>query len=49
MYETGANDVLRLHHMDQEGKEMLIPFIEGIIIKVDLELSQIIVDWDIDY
>lgn len=49
LYETGANDVLRIHHMDQEGKETLIPFIEGIIIKVDLKISRITVDWDIDY
>ena len=49
LFETGANDVLRIQRMDQEGKETLIPFIEKIIIKVDLKLSRIIVDWGIDY
>jgi len=49
LFETGANDVLRIQRMDQEGKERLIPFIEQIIMKVDLKLSRIIVDWGIDY
>lgn len=49
LFETGANDVLRVQPMDQKGKEILIPFIEKIIIKVDLKLSRIIVDWGIDY
>jgi len=49
LFETGANDVLRIQRMDQEGKETLIPFIEKIIIKVDLKLSRIMVDWGIDY
>lgn len=49
LFETGANDVLRVQCMDQEEKERLIPFIEHIIVKVDLKLSRIIVDWGIDY
>ncbi len=49
LFETGANDVLRIQRMDQEGKERLIPFTEQIIIKVDLKLSRIMVDWGIDY
>ena len=49
LFETGANDVLRVQCMDQEGKERLIPFIGHIIVKVDLKLSRIIVDWGIDY
>lgn len=49
LLETGSNDVLRVQHMDQEGKETLIPFIEQIIIKVDLKLSRIVVDWGVDY
>ncbi|AEJ00443.1 Ribosome maturation factor rimM [Nitrosomonas sp. Is79A3] len=49
LFETGANDVLRVQCMDQEGKERLIPFIEHIIVKVDLKLSRITVDWGIDY
>ena len=48
-FETGANDVLRIQYIGKEKKEILIPFIEQAIIKVDLKLSQIIVDWEIDY
>ncbi len=49
LIETGANDVLRVQHINQEGKETLIPFIEQFIIKVDLKLSRIVVDWGINY
>jgi len=49
LFETGANDVLRTQYMGKERKEILIPFIEQVVIKVDLKLSRIIVDWDIDY
>ncbi len=45
--ETGANDVLRV--TGKRKKEILIPFIQQVIIKVDVEQSQIIVDWGIDY
>jgi 16S rRNA processing protein RimM len=47
LFETGANDVLRIHSLDK--KEILIPFIEQTIIKVDLKLSRIVVDWNKDY
>jgi len=47
LLETGANDVLRVHN--KEKKEILIPFIEQAIIKVNLESSQIVVDWDLNY
>lgn len=47
LFETGANDVLRIHSIDK--KEILIPFIEQTIIKVDLKLSRIVVDWNKDY
>lgn len=49
LLETGANDVLRIQHAGKEEKEILIPFIEQVIIKVDLKLSRIIVDWGTDY
>lgn len=49
LLETGANDVLRVQHINKERKEILIPFIEQVIIKVDLKLSRIIVDWSMDY
>ncbi len=48
LLETGANDVLRIHSISNK-KEILIPFIEPVIIKVDLKRSRIIVDWGIDY
>lgn len=47
LFETGANDVLRIQ--DGNKKEILIPFIEQFIIKVDLKLARITVDWGIDY
>ena len=49
LFETGANDVLRIQYIGKEKKEILIPFIEQAVIKVDLKLSRIIVDWGIDY
>ena len=47
LLETGANDVLRV--LNEEQKEILIPFIEQAIIKVNLDNSQIVVDWDLNY
>ncbi len=49
IFETGANDVLRITGTDKEKKEILIPCIAQYIVKVDLEHAQIIVDWDRDY
>lgn len=49
LFETGANDVLRIQSIGKEKKEILIPFIAQAVIKVDLKLSRIIVDWGIDY
>ncbi len=49
LLETGANDVLRIQCIGKKKKEILIPFIEQVIIKVDLKLSRIIVDWGVDY
>jgi len=44
--QTGANDVLVV---GGEKKETLIPFIAGVIRKVDLAASVIEVDWGEDY
>lgn len=49
LLETGANDVLCIQHTSKDKREILIPFIEQFIIKVDLKLSRITVDWGIDY
>ncbi len=39
--ETGSNDV---YVVDREGKEILIPAIEGVICEVDLERGRMVVD-----
>ncbi|MBS0424071.1 MAG: ribosome maturation factor RimM [Proteobacteria bacterium] len=49
LFETGANDVLRIKHANKDKEEILIPFVEQFIIKVDLKISRITVDWGIDY
>ncbi len=48
-FETGANDVLRVQHSDENKKEILIPFIQQVVIKVDLKEARITVDWGLDY
>ena len=48
LFGTGANDVVRIQDINSK-EEILVPFIEQVIIKVDLKLSRVIVDWDIDY
>lgn len=48
LFETGANDVLRIQDVNSK-EEILVPFIEQVIIKVDLKFSRVIVDWGIDY
>jgi 16S rRNA processing protein RimM len=53
LIETGANDVLQVQG-PQEGEgesegERLIPFINQVIVKVDLTASRITADWDLDY
>jgi len=43
--ETGANDVLVL-----EGeKELLVPFVDNVILNVDLAGGRLSVDWELDY
>jgi 16S rRNA processing protein RimM len=57
LLETGANDVLQVQGLKKgegegEGKsegERLIPFIDQVIVKVDLTASRITADWDLDY
>lgn len=45
MMETGANQVLVL-----EGeREVLIPFVENVILSVDLAGKRIVADWELDY
>ena len=45
VFATGANDVLVV----RGERERLIPFIEAVIVKVDLEGSILTLDWGADY
>jgi 16S rRNA processing protein RimM len=45
LIETGANDVLVVHN----GRERLIPYIDSVVLEVDLEGRVIRVDWDEDF
>lgn len=47
IFATGSNDVLVVE--DENGKERYLPYIEGVIIKVDLQKKQLSVDWDADF
>lgn len=49
LMETGANDVLVVQEVGDAPKEHLIPFIDGVIVNVDLDAKVLRVDWDIDY
>ncbi len=53
LMETGANDVLVVQETTadkQAGiKEHLIPFIDGVIVSVDLDARVLCVDWNLDY
>lgn len=52
LMETGANDVLVVQALPEgstSGKKHLIPFIDGVIVSVDLDTKVLWVDWDIDY
>lgn len=45
LFETGANDVMVV----QGGRQRLIPFVDGVIDRVDLGAGVIRVDWDEDF
>jgi len=47
LLETGANDVLQVQNPGET--ERLIPFIDQVIITVDLVADRITVDWGLDY
>lgn len=50
LLETGANDVLRVKgSAAKDQKERLIPFIDHVVIQVDLRNKKILVDWGLDY
>lgn len=45
LLETGANAVLVV----VDEKETLLPFVEGVILEVDLPGGRIVADWEADY
>ena len=47
--ETGANDVFVVQDDQYSGKELLIPWVESVVLDVDLGNSLITVDWQADY
>lgn len=49
LLETGANDVLVVKEIGTAGKEHLIPYIDGVIVGVDLDAKVLRVDWDVNY
>lgn len=50
VFETGANDVLVVNTDKEQGNiERLIPFIDQVVIEVNLEAGTMLVDWDADF
>ncbi len=46
LLDTAANDVLVI---EKDGREILVPFIEAVVISVDLVARRLVADWDPDY
>ncbi len=50
VFETGANDVLVVKTGKENGNiERLIPFIDQVVIAVDVVAKTMLVDWDADF
>jgi len=48
--ETGANDVLVVNTGKERGNvERLLPFIDQVVLEVDLNAKSMLVDWDADF
>ena len=45
VFETGANDVLVV----KQERERLIPFIDSVVLEVDLQAGTMLVDWDAEF
>jgi len=45
VFATGANDVIAV----RGERQRLIPFIESVVVAVELEQSRLVVDWGVDY
>lgn len=48
LLETGANDALQVQ-LPEGKQQLLIPFIDQVIVSVDLSSREITVDWEADY
>jgi 16S rRNA processing protein RimM len=46
---ASSNDILQVQSLKEGERERLIPFINKVIVKVDIGAHQIIVDWESDY
>lgn len=50
VFETGANDVLVVKTGKEDGNiERLIPFIDQVVLTVDIAAKTMLVDWDADF
>jgi 16S rRNA processing protein RimM len=49
VFETGANDVIVVKEAGQSGQERLLPFIDQVILEVDIEAKTMLVDWDAEF
>jgi 16S rRNA processing protein RimM len=49
LMESGSSDVLQVRSLKEGKSERLIPFVDQVIVKVDLKACWIIVDWGLDY
>lgn len=50
VFETGANDVLVVKSGKENGNvERLIPFIDQVVLAVDVTAKTMLVDWDADF
>jgi len=47
--ETGANDVLVCKNAEEGQADVLIPYIDEVVLEVDLEQGSMLVDWDKSY
>lgn len=48
--ETGANDVLVVNTGKERGNvERLLPFVDQVVLEVDLNAKSMLVDWDADF
>ncbi|HEX2605358.1 MAG TPA: ribosome maturation factor RimM [Oxalicibacterium sp.] len=49
MMDNGAHPILRVQPTGENAQEMLIPFVDQFVIKVDRDARKITADWGLDY